>query len=109
MARTPLMNLLLRSYRTLAKASRTGVPADELAQQERVRQSLSRRELIRHASLTAGALTLSACGAAELSGEEASGVGRNTAVDPMPLRSSGNDEVAIVGAGIAGVHCAYRL
>jgi monoamine oxidase len=86
MARTPLMNFLLRSLRIARGAAFEQLPPSEYS--ELLREQLSRRNFMRLAAGAAGAATLTACGD-----------------DPD---THGRD-VVIVGGGIAGLHCAYRL
>ncbi|HVK68685.1 MAG TPA: NAD(P)/FAD-dependent oxidoreductase [Polyangium sp.] len=75
-------------------ARQTGVPASELLAMQRERAALPRRRFL---EMSAAALTLpiaaSACG-----GE-----------DPPKPPPAGEPTIAIVGGGIAGLHCAYRL
>jgi monoamine oxidase len=87
MARTALFAQLRRSFQLARSAARHGEPAAEHA--ERTREAyLSRRDLLRGAAAVAVTAPLvHACGG-----------GGSAAAD-----------VGIVGAGIAGLHCAYRL
>ncbi|WP_232379539.1 flavin monoamine oxidase family protein [Polyangium fumosum] len=75
-------------------ARQTGIPASELLAMQRERATLPRRRFL---EMSAAALTLpiaaSACG-----GE-----------DPPKPPPAGEPTIAIVGGGIAGLHCAYRL
>lgn len=91
MARTPFFRTLTRILRAGRAAERTGVPLDEIVATERERRALNRRRFL---EMTAAAATLplvaSACGD-----------------DPMPAESG--QKIVIVGGGIAGLHCAYRL
>ncbi|MDI3282705.1 NAD(P)/FAD-dependent oxidoreductase [Polyangium sp. 15x6] len=74
-------------------ARQTGIPADELLAMQRERATLPRRRFL---EMSAAALTLpiaaSACGG-----------------DPANPPTEGEPTIAIVGGGIAGLHCAYRL
>ena len=90
MARTPLFRTLSRLLLESRAAARAGVPAIEYAERERERRAVSRRRFL---ALSAGATSiplLAACG-----------------IDAPPSPTA--PTVAIVGGGIAGVHCAYRL
>ncbi|UQA62591.1 flavin monoamine oxidase family protein [Polyangium aurulentum] len=91
MARTPFFRTLTRILRAGRAAERTGMSLDQIAEIERERRAVSRRRFL---EMSAAAATLplvaSACG------DEV------PPVDPEP-------KVVIVGAGIAGLHCAYRL
>jgi monoamine oxidase len=87
MARAPAARLLIRVYRTLHRARRAGIAPREYA--ARTAEALSRRRFL---GLTAAAPIVAAC-------------------RPPPARAMppSPDDVVIVGAGIAGLHCAYRL
>jgi len=90
MARTPLFHLL-RCAARIAQASRQAdAPLDEFyARGAERRTDLRRRRLLQGAG---AGLVLAGCRSA-----------------PLPKLSSGDDEVAIVGAGIAGLTAAWRL
>jgi monoamine oxidase len=91
MARTPFFRTLTRILRAGRASERTGVPLDELVAMERERRALSRRRFLEMSAAAATIpLVASACGDAV------------PPVDPQP-------KVVIVGGGIAGIHCAYRL
>ncbi len=94
MARTPLMQAVLRSLRTVREASAAGVPAVEWAGLRR--EALTRREALRAAAGAAGAALLAGCAVAPSGGE-------------APAPPTGGPRVVIVGAGVAGLHCAWRL
>ncbi|MFL5344585.1 MAG: flavin monoamine oxidase family protein [Hyalangium sp.] len=84
MARTQLMTFVLRALRTARQAAVAGVPVSEYAALQRERERFDRRTFLHLTAGTAGAAVLTACG--------------------------GDDSgVAIVGGGMAGLHCAYRL
>ncbi len=84
MARTHLMNFVLRALRTARQAAAAGLPVTEYAALQRERVRFDRRTLLQFTAGAAGAAMLTACG--------------------------GDDKsVAIVGGGMAGLHCAYRL
>jgi monoamine oxidase len=106
MRRSPLTDLLRNAYRTIVNARRTGAPiAEEFerAQADRRARALSRRELLQIGAATAGGLALAACGASA-SGDDLGSLGPDMGVNMLPTAS-----VAVVGGGIAGVHCAYLL
>lgn len=88
MARTELTGLLRRIHTAYREAHRTGVPADEIF--ERRVQALSRRRFLGQAAGTGAALAVSA-------------------LWPMRSLAKGTPRVVIVGGGLAGVTCAYRL
>lgn len=90
MARTPLVDLLRRAAAVAAHSRRTGQPLDEVIAEEReARVDRARRRFLRESAGASAALMLAAC-------------------TPMP-RAHDDDAVVIVGAGIAGLTCAYRL
>jgi monoamine oxidase len=91
MARTPLMDALLRSFRLAREAAAAGVPVDEWTDLRRV--ALTRRQALRAGAAAAGAALLAGCATTEA----------------PPDASSGGSRVVIVGGGIAGLHCAWRL
>ncbi len=90
MARTPLFRTLSRLLLEGRAAARAGAPVLEYAERERERRAVSRRRFLAMSAGAASIPLLAACG------EEA---------PPDPAAPT----VAIVGGGIAGVHCAYRL
>lgn len=87
MARTPLMHFVLSTLRTVRGAMAAGIPATEYAAQRRERAQFNRRDFLHLTAGTAGALTLAACGS----------------------ESDEVQRVVVVGGGMAGLHCAYRL
>ena len=96
MARTPLFGHLARSLALARAANASGVDARALVElaelaagRRAARRGPSRRDLLRNAALAGAGLAL-AC--------------RKPATVPPEAR-----EVAVVGAGIAGLACAYRL
>ena len=92
MARTPIVDLLRRAAVIAAHAKRTGRPLDEVIDIEReARIDRARRRFLRDAAGASGALLLAACAPAAM----------------KPKRD--DDAVVIVGAGVAGLTCAYRL
>jgi monoamine oxidase len=92
MARTALADLLRRAARLTEQARVSGQPLDEALARERERRvDRARRHFLRQGAGVSAGLLLAACA-------------------PMPRRSGDRaDEVAVVGAGIAGLSCAHRL
>jgi len=91
-ARTPLFSRLQRCL-SLALHAEAARPAQELVELARERRSLSRRRFL----AVGGALTV------------ASSVPRALAAPLARRPGAGESRIAIVGAGIAGLTCAYRL
>jgi monoamine oxidase len=93
MARTVLVNILRRGAAIAAHCAQTGEPLDEaIAREREARIDRARRRFLRDALGASAALVLAAC-------------------TPAALRTRGaaGEEVVIVGAGIAGLTCAWRL
>jgi monoamine oxidase len=95
MARTPLFRNLVRSLQLARAANRLGRPAREIVELhgERHARGWTRRDLIATGALAGAGLALGCAGAPR----------------PRPSGAAGGREVAIVGAGIAGLVCAHRL
>lgn len=91
MPHQPLTRLLLEAARTARGASRSGVPLLEYA--ERRRAALDRRRFLKTVGAAAGALLVGGCASQRGSG----------------ARVRAGARVIVVGAGVAGLHCAYRL
>jgi len=90
MARTPLFSLLQRAARIARASTRAGEPLDEFhARGREWRLDAQRRRLLQGAG---AGLLLTGC--AQL---------------PRPMTARNEDEVVIVGAGIAGLTAAWRL
>lgn len=92
MARTALAGLLRRAARLAGQARVSGEPLDEAFARDRERRvDRARRRFLQQAAGASAGLLLSACA-------------------PPPRRSDDRGaEVVVVGAGIAGLSCAYRL
>jgi monoamine oxidase len=88
-ARTELTGLLRRIHIAYREARRTGMPADEVF--ERHAHGLSRGRFLAQAAGASAAFAAA------------------TAVWPMRSVAKDAPRVAIVGGGLAGVSCAYRL
>jgi monoamine oxidase len=104
MARTPLMSYLLRSYYTVRWAKKHGIPLDEARE---LHQSLLTRRRVLQYGAGAGVLGLWGCGTSPNNNPDG-GIEPDAGTPDagtMPL----DTKVAIVGAGMAGLHCAYRL
>jgi monoamine oxidase len=92
MARTPIVDLLRRAAVIAAHAKRTGRPLDEVIDIEReARINRGRRNFLRTSAGASAALMLAACAPAAM----------------KPKRD--DDAVVVIGAGVAGLTCAYRL
>jgi len=91
MARTAWADLLRRAAAIAAEARRTGEPLDEaIARERELRVDRARRRFLRQSGAAAGALALAACAR-------------------FPGCPRDDREVVVVGAGIAGLTCAWRL
>lgn len=94
MAKTRLAAMLQRAYRLHRAAKDMGVPVDEVAamdREARAKSALSRRAFL---GATAGFAAIPL-------------VGCEVKANPSP--PTGDQTIAIVGGGMAGLHCAYRL
>jgi len=92
MARTRLMNLLQRAALIAAQSRLSGEPLDEtIARERELRMLHARRRFMQQSAGAAAALTLAACAQVPLSNPH------------------DNNDVVIVGAGVAGLTCAWRL
>jgi monoamine oxidase len=91
MARTPLFELLRQTTRVAMASRREGIPSREAAEAMRV----SRRSLLKGATVLGAGLVTGLSRAAE------AGNGRGGRTGPL--------SVGIVGAGVAGLACAYEL
>jgi len=91
MARTPLVDVLRRAAAIARHARLSGEPIDEaIARDRELRIDASRRRFLRQSAAVSAALMLPAC-------------------MQVPPRKTSGDDVVIVGAGIAGLTCAWRL
>ncbi|MEO5624362.1 MAG: FAD-dependent oxidoreductase, partial [Dokdonella sp.] len=93
MARCGLTDVLRRAAAVAAVARVTGEPLDEaIARERQLRVDHARRRFLRQSVGVSAGLMLAACA-------------------PVPLLRKGpaDDDVVIVGAGVAGLGCAYRL
>jgi len=92
MARTPLVDVLRRAAAIAAHARRTGEPLDEAIQREHeLRVDRARRRFLQQSATASAALMLGAC------------------MHTPSKSASGVDDVLVIGAGVAGLTCAYRL
>ncbi|MBN6189402.1 FAD-dependent oxidoreductase [Aneurinibacillus sp. BA2021] len=93
MARTPLLNRLQAAVSVVKEASSRNVTVEQVLQ-EKEEATLSRREFLQRAAFTAAALAVPPV---------IWGLGSRAAQAATAPR------IAIVGAGLAGLTCAYRL
>jgi len=87
MARTPLASVVQDAAHVADFATRFDIPVEQLLERR-----ISRRELLR------GGAAVGLAGVASLA------LGR-----PMPVRGATASSIAVIGAGLAGLTCAYRL
>jgi monoamine oxidase len=87
MARTPLATLLEEAASTAHEATQRDLPVERV-----IRERITRRELLRRAAV------LGLAGTAAL-----------TVDRPAGVRAATAPRIAVVGAGLAGLTCAYRL
>src|SRR5688572_22164788 len=97
MPRTPLFRRLVELCATVSEDSSRGLPASEPG--ERSDSYLSRRRFLELAGIGLG---LAACDRAE----EITGSAR---LPDHSRASAPQGKVAVIGAGLAGLTCAYRL
>ena len=91
MSRTPLARVLSRAYALARSAQASGEPLDEALDRANAMRDASRRRFLRQGAVAAGALALASC-------------------RHLPLYTPPQDEdVVIVGAGVAGLAAAWRL
>jgi monoamine oxidase len=110
MSRTSLFDSLRRSLQLARTARATGIPIDEVieraAEARRIRQS--RRDFLRVAA--GGAAMLAAVPILSACGDDDDGNGADGGPDGGGGDGGGGDaRVAVIGGGLAGLHCAYRL
>src|ERR1700730_17088333 len=91
MARSHLTDLLRRIHAAHADRSVRGVPADEIYEEQSQRRSLSRAQFLGAAAAFGGAFAV------------------DRAAWPLSALAKSAPRVVIVGGGLAGVSCAYRL
>lgn len=91
MSRTPLFQLLRRTAALAALSRRSGESLDALQQRAaEARVDAARRRFLGQTATLSAGLALAACA-------------------PAPRRAGDAEAIAIVGAGMAGLVCAYRL
>lgn len=92
MARTVLVDLLRRAARLAGQARASGEPLDEAFARDRERRvDRARRRFLHQGAGVSAGLLLAAC------------------APPLRRSEERGHEVAVVGAGIAGLSCAHRL
>jgi monoamine oxidase len=120
------MKGLLRLFRTQRAARARGIPLDEYMPMQAAARALSRRRFLQASAAGAGFMT-AACSGDDTNpalppsdaGSDATVPGADAGVDGS-LRGDAGDageitdadvqtRIAIVGGGMAGMHCAYRL
>jgi monoamine oxidase len=90
-ARNSMADVLRRAAAIARCARVSGAPLDEILEREReMRVDRARRRFLQQSAIASTSLLLGAC-------------------MPASRRADGGDEVVVVGAGIAGLTCAYRL
>lgn len=98
MARTPLFSELVRLLRLARAARRAGVDVVLFRDMQAEKAALSRRRFLEYSAALAVAPAFMRCGA----------TGSVDTTDSSK-DTSASERIVIVGAGIAGLHCAYRL
>ena len=93
MARTELTSLLRRIHRAYRAARRSGRAVEGIFEEHAA--LLSRRRFLAQAAGASASL--------------ATGALASSAIWPLAARASGSPRIAIVGGGLAGISCAYRL
>ena len=91
MARSPLTDLLRSIHAAHAEANVLGVPADEVFEQQLRRRAFSRARFLAGATAVGSSLVLGG------------------ALRPLRALAKGSPRIVIVGGGLAGLTCAYRL
>jgi monoamine oxidase len=92
MARTPLLSRVQEAASVVGEADRRGIEVDQVVE-ERAERRRTRRELLRDAGVLGGAVL---------------GAGALGKLVPT-ARAAGAPRIVVVGAGLAGLTCAYRL
>lgn len=101
MARTPLFRYLRRTLALARVANATGRPTAEIVDLDRSGLRWNRRDLLATGAVAGAGLAL---GCGRFGGEK-----KGAAPSPAGPAGPGGDEVVVVGAGIAGLTCGYRL
>ncbi len=102
MSRTPLFSLIRRSLQLARHAALTNTPAADVHDEWRERSALTRRHFVAGSSAAVALFAAGACA-------PPSRAGGSAGVRAAPSRVNDGEPVVIVGAGIAGLTCAYRL
>jgi monoamine oxidase len=105
-SRTPLLTRVLAAWRVAATAAETETSTNEVldsaSSASNAGAALSRRRFIGAAAASTAGAALTACSSADL----AVGI---LPTGPSAAKSPTGERVAVVGAGLAGLTCAYRL
>lgn len=99
MSRTPLFTLLRRSLQLARHANSTGEDASSTVERWQESSRMSRRSFVAGSSAAVAGFTIGC----------ARGTPSQGPALPTRVRSGDDDPVVIVGAGVAGLTCAYRL
>ncbi len=97
LSRTPLFTMLRRALRQAHESHRSGIAPSELVPAVREQRALSRRTFVAGSSAALTALAVGGCATGGATSR------------PAVARAREEDPVLIVGAGIAGLTCAWRL
>src|SRR5687768_14856129 len=103
MSRTPLLDAVRRAYRQAQFARRWGVSPEEVVERWRARAPISRRQFLGTTAAAAAGVAIAGCRKAAPPAATAPTPSAPASAPSAPAK------VVIVGAGIAGLSCAYQL